>query len=927
MLIKSIILLLLLSGINWSLSFHLKGHFSRFTKLKSHISSEYEKNTENRNNAQKIYYKIEGDESPLEFTTKIKMFASRRLKMKFKDKTLISRIFLSLLSDFNLESLSECIWSLGTLKISLNLLHNQDMRSSCDDKNLNENSNLRKYPVAYNNTQLFLNTVHDISGEINSVQSFRIISGLRKMGLKWYQLPQKTRDSFIDFTFFNTTIENGKSPISSREMSSILYILGSFQDLKNDKLPEGYINSLLNMLEIPGFIKEFNPLGLVNTIYGIAHLGIRWDELSKNLRKNILEHSIDILPFAQREEFCSFIQSLGLMRVNWDVFPAGLQIRILSSLNSYFSNLYHKETANVIWALGKMNFHFFGNSDYLLNTFRLQENNEFLENESKIHLIEQIVKEREIFKQTLLGKLSEIGEELEVFDLSSILLGLGNIQLNFNSFDEDGKQAIVAGLTHNIKEMNIFQLHDTLFGLARMGCNKWELGSRLSGVILEKTILVYHTFLPTQHGNLVWSLGALGFTLDDFPISYRDRLQAVSSRIFPKFHVRAVSYLLWGLAEIGFRWDTHLINPARSVVNGREAPALSESIIKYLKQKVPSMKEHEFSVLLYSLGKLNLKWSELPDYVVSKIDHRVTRVECFISSRSLSNALCGLKQMNLKWEEMSFDARNSWENALNNGFSSLIDQTDLIQNSKIGQTIGTGDNKGITKQLSSSSMISKGLEGMRPHEFASVLHSLGFMGFTWEKQRETTQKRIINGLNRVSSALEKDLISYGKGNRLSFASMIILSRTAAGWTDMNIPSNKIPENLKNLLKSQLILAAEDYLHQETTTQAEELNHNYQAEEFNHDFQELVRVNEEDNLITEWVDEISRLNKPLSVKVEKEEKELKLSRLFQGFIYCFSLKVKNLNNEIPMNPNELNMISNAMIRFKNSPDLLSFEVIP
>ena len=138
------------------------------------------------------------------------------------------------------------------------------------------------------------------------------------------------------------------------------------------------------------------------------------------------------------------------------------------------------------------------------------------------------------------------------------------------------------------------------------------------------------------------SLGSLGYNakVDLSPTNF-GRLLAIISRVYPKLHVRAAAYTLWGLSRMDIVWDD-LIIERRSLVNGNNISPLSEGICKYLKARVASMKEHEYSVLLYSLGELKLNWNKnLPVIVKEKVFHRLTRVSSFITSRSLANLLYG----------------------------------------------------------------------------------------------------------------------------------------------------------------------------------------------------------------------------------------------------------------------------------------------
>ena len=144
------------------------------------------------------------------------------------------------------------------------------------------------------------------------------------------------------------------------------------------------------------------------------------------------------------------------------------------------------------------------------------------------------------------------------------------------------------------------------------------------------------------------SLGSLGYNAKiDLSPSNFGRLLAVISRVYPKLHVRAAAYTLWGLSRMDIVWDDLLIE-RKSLVNGNNISPLSDGVYKYLKSRVASMKEHEYSVLMYSLGELKLNWNtNLPVIVKEKMFHRLTRVSNFITSRSLANLLYGKHSISL----------------------------------------------------------------------------------------------------------------------------------------------------------------------------------------------------------------------------------------------------------------------------------------
>lgn len=151
--------------------------------------------------------------------------------------------------------------------------------------------------------------------------------------------------------------------------------------------------------------------------------------------------------------------------------------------------------------------------------------------------------------------------------------------------------------------MNIFALHNALLGLAKMKTTISQLKPKLSDALLDKTMLVLHTFLPIHYGDVIWSLGTLGYSLHNdnnnndnssnnnsscsninsssnssIDKSQSDRLLAIVSRVFGTLHVRAAAYLLQGLAYMGYNWGKDFQSGTCSLLNGREAPPLANSV-------------------------------------------------------------------------------------------------------------------------------------------------------------------------------------------------------------------------------------------------------------------------------------------------------------------------------------------------------------
>lgn len=210
-------------------------------------------------------------------------------------------------------------------------------------------------------------------------------------------------------------------------------------------------------------------------------------------------------------------------------------------------------------------------------------------------------------------------------------------------------------------------MHQMLNSFAKMGANVHSLGPKLASGLLQKTLFMFHTFLPYQYGDVVGSLSQMGFTSSDMSTEDSNRLIAVITRVFVKMHVIDAVQTLCSLQTMGFTWRDLSINK-KSIAQGNAVAPLVEIIEKYLKTRVSSMKEREFALVMFALGNFGASWNDLPDVVQNKINHRITRVAHYLSTRSTSDALCGMGKMGVVWNALPQASKKSWEDALLSDF-------------------------------------------------------------------------------------------------------------------------------------------------------------------------------------------------------------------------------------------------------------------
>lgn len=251
--------------------------------------------------------------------------------------------------------------------------------------------------------------------------------------------------------------------------------------------------------------------------------------------------------------------------------------------------------------------------------------------------------------------------------------------------------------------------------------------------------------------------------------------------------------MLWGLARMGFRWSTDFLRPVKSLATGAEVIPLGHSLIRYLRQHMTSLSEHEFSVLLYSLGELRMPWDKLSTKVAEMMYNQTVRLSRHLRARSTANALYGLSQCGIVWSSMPNMARDAWVMALVNcgdlfDSNSASDQIDKEFNDT--STFGNISNEkrlldkiGVVEDISSAfdkpKSVGKGIQSMNAGEVSQTVYSLGVMQMPWSQSSPILKASIIREV--VRSCMQ--MSPYGRSACLSGMSM------------MNCVANDVPQNL------------------------------------------------------------------------------------------------------------------------------------
>lgn len=338
-------------------------------------------------------------------------------------------------------------------------------------------------------------------------QLLKVYSGLCKLGIQWSQVSEGHRAHFANIFMSMKAVES-----DPKETSILLYTLGHM-GFRKENANEDQLNALL--FSASESIFDMNVQGLANMLTGMAKIGFTWRELSEQLMQAISSHSAALLPRAHDEELTYLLNSLALLKAQWKELGEDFISAASSGLIRAAGTFKIREVSNALWFLGKLN---------------ASPGRDLLE--------------------TLLSVLTKEAHQVQPFDLESLFVGLGLMEISFKSLESDLRRTLLKSLDLHLDTLNIYGVSNALWGLARMGAHRSDFSPALSRHLLERTVFILHTFLPTQLGDVLWSLGSLGYYWQEIDVAAQDRVLAVVSRVFGKLHVRAAAYALWGLGKV-----------------------------------------------------------------------------------------------------------------------------------------------------------------------------------------------------------------------------------------------------------------------------------------------------------------------------------------------------------------------------------------
>jgi len=231
-------------------------------------------------------------------------------------------------------------------------------------------------------------------------------------------------------------------------------------------------------------VAAFTTQGYSNSIHGLARLGIEWTMLTpanqtailakfyqyvtdlRNVLSNQTVNSVGSNNILKFEEFLSILQSLAIMKVDWNKdFPFELRQILLPLLSSSSKQLRNNEISNLIWSFGKFNMN--SQSDNKLNQQVIRLILEQLEGDHSLtYLSTHSLTHSLIYSLTrsLIHLFLVVAlPTMSNFDIESVFVGLGLLKLQYKTLNRSLQIVLIDTIgNHSITYLLTYTFNESL---------------------------------------------------------------------------------------------------------------------------------------------------------------------------------------------------------------------------------------------------------------------------------------------------------------------------------------------------------------------------------------------------------------------------------------------------------------------------------
>lgn len=292
-----------------------------------------------------------------------------------------------------------------------------------------------------------------------------------------------------------------------------------------------------------------------------------------------------------------------------------------------------------------------------------------------------------------------------------------------------------------------------IYSLGNVGASYNDFPNDVQSALINGFVSYIDELSSQEFSNAIYGFGTLQTDFDSLPSIVIENIEQKFMKIIPLTQERDTSSIVYGIAKMNAKWSN--LSPTikwciltalakQGVRNIDLSPTFDPSddnilisTIKNREFEYISMSGNLLSCCIYSLGVCGAVWTQLPstfrNILISSLE------SCAIVDQTLSNIVYGFSLMKIDWYLSEESLRNVILNALSdpNAFG-------LMQSQHIGNTIWGLEKLGATWNDLPSDNLEMSLQrtllkGMNMQELANTFYGLGGLDVSWKQLDCTTQ--------------------------------------------------------------------------------------------------------------------------------------------------------------------------------------------
>ncbi len=351
-----------------------------------------------------------------------------------------------------------------------------------------------------------------------------------------------------------------QSQLGEHALSSLLYGLGKLQH-KWDKLHPEKRKVLKEALVVMHVQNHCTPIGVANSLHGLANMEADWSDLSSSVRLALNLEIIKAIPLSTESQFASIIYSLSKMKCNWNFLPYDLHNVILRELELRLPVMNEQQISNALYALGEMGLrwstHFSSSfqDDIIVNCGRILASSNIMTSFNCVSSILAALSKLEATYVTLPSQFVSVLEQKVEQQITSMtpskvagtINSMAKLLFRWSIFSERTKKRLLSSLFRisNTGGGDDRDFDESLSsrdcaliinGLGRLGANWNDIATNIQQVLNSMVVKVLRKGNANDVSSLMYGLGLMDFSMELMGYKVRKELTNGILRTFNGTH-------------------------------------------------------------------------------------------------------------------------------------------------------------------------------------------------------------------------------------------------------------------------------------------------------------------------------------------------------------------------------------------------------